>query len=288
MRYVLVVISVVFILLGCDETVNKEVIPVLKGDTATETNIPNKTVSNTVKWHWENKFNKEEVYKIKQWLGKIDQSVVTIFGKYPFDVHFYIHRSERGSEPVPWAHTSRGTIQGVHFHVNTEYTLEEFLGDWTAQHEISHLSIPFIGKSNSWFSEGYATYMQCQVMQVQGVMTEDEVKDKYNSKLEKCKSSYQSEKPFTEVADSLKKVWNYPDMYWGGVSFFWKLDQMYKKDVNKSLVAVMKEYVQCCRVQDSSPKEICAALDEITKTDMASRLLIQYKTEPAYVLFENM
>ena len=244
-------------------------------------------IKNTIVWHWENRFEKEEVHQIKQWLSIIDTAVVSTYGKYPFDIHFYIHRAKSGNEPVPWAHTTRGKNQSVHFHVNMNYSLQEFLDDWTAQHEISHLSIPFVGKENAWFSEGYATYMQCQVMEVQGVMSADEVKEKYQSKISGCKKAFQTNLPVPQAADSLKKAWNYPAMYWGGVSFFWKLNQSYESKLGKSLPEVLKEYVNCCRVNNSTPKAICLEWDEITQTTIASKLLESYSQDPARKHFEE-
>lgn len=244
-------------------------------------------IHNTIVWHWENRFEKEEVYKIKQWLGKIDEAVIDTYGKYPFEMHFYMHRSKSGNEPVPWAHTTRGKDQGVHFHVNTSYSLADFLGDWTAQHEISHLSIPFVGKENAWFSEGYATFMQCQVMEVQGVMSSEEVDQKYAMKLANCKKAFQTNLAVPQAADSLKKAWNYPAMYWGGVSFFWKLDAAYQSKLNMSLPQVINAYVSCCRVGDSRPEKLCEALDQITETSIASELLIKYQSLPARLMFED-
>lgn len=244
--------------------------------------------ANTIIWHWENRFEKEEVVQIKKWLNTVDKAITQSFGKYPFDMHFFIHRSKSGNEPVPWAHTTRGKDQGVHFHVNMDYSLQEFLDDWTAQHEISHLSIPFVGKRNAWFSEGYATYMQCQVMLKQGVMTSDEVKEKYANKLGNCKKAFQSNLPVPQAADSLKKAWNYPAMYWGGVSFFWKLNKQYVETINKPLHQVIAEYVTCCRmVEDDTPDAICKSLDKITGNSIASALLKEYKTQPARLMFEE-
>lgn len=249
--------------------------------------VTTKATQNTIVWHWENRFEKEEVYKIKQWLGKIDEAVIDTYGKYPFEMHFYMHRSKSDNEPVPWAHTTRGKDQGVHFYVNTSYSLADFLADWTAQHEISHLSIPFVGKENAWFSEGYATFMQCQVMEVQGVMTSEEVDQKYAMKLANCKKAFQTNLAVPQAADSLKKAWNYPAIYWGGVSFFWKLDAAYQSKLNKSLPQVIKAYVSCCRVGDSSPEKLCEALDQITETSIASELLTKYQSLPARLMFEE-
>ena len=273
---------------GCSDssTIGSKTIPSKKEALLTSV-AEKKPAHNSIVWHWENRFEKEEVFKIKKWLKIVDQSVVKTFGKYPFEIHFYVHRSKSGNEPVPWAHTTRGKNQGVHFHVNTDYSLEEFLNDWTAQHEISHLSIPFVGKENAWFSEGYATYMQCQVMMEQRVMTIDEVNEKYALKLRNCKAAFNSDLPFPHAADSLKKAWNYPAMYWGGVSFFWKLNKLYKTELNQNLTEVITQYVSCCRISDSSPEGICLALDTITKTKIASQLLGEYQTKSSRFLFSE-
>jgi hypothetical protein len=256
--------------------------------------VPEKAIKETktpvqkVIWHWENRFNRDEVTQIKLWLETVNSAVTKTFGKYPFEIHYYIHRSKKGNEPVPWAHTSRGEKQSVHFHVNMDYFLEDFLTDWTAQHEISHLSIPFVGREYSWFSEGYATFMQYQVMQSQGVYSALEIHKKYQSRVAKCKLSYQTNLTLPEAADSLRAVWNYPDMYWGGVSFFWKLDKDYQENINQSLTDVITKYVECCRVNESTPEEFCVVLDSISETKIATNLLVQYETQPAYLIFEKM
>jgi hypothetical protein len=244
-------------------------------------------VESPIIWHWENRFEKQEVYQIKKWLNLVNSSVTKTLGKYPFKVHFYIHRSKNGNEPVPWAHTTRGEDLGVHFHVNMDYSPQEFLNDWTAAHEISHLSIPFVGKENAWFSEGYASYMQYQVMQEQGVYSKEEVVERYKMKFTKCKSSYQTQLPFPQAADSLKKSWNYPDMYWGGASFFWLLNDGYNKGIGQSLPEVITKYVVSKRVNESTPEQFCQSLDEFTKTKIASELWIQFQTQPAYQIFER-
>ena len=276
-------ILMLFISWGCITDNAKSSIPVTE-NALEEVELPVQKVI----WHWENRFNREEVAQVKSWLNTVNTSVSKTFGKYPFDVHFYIHRAKKGNEPVPWAHTSRGEKQSVHFHVNMDYSLEEFLEDWTAQHEISHLSIPFVGRENSWFSEGYATFMQYQVMMVQGVYSEVEVQQKYKARVAKCKSSYQTNLTFPVAADSLKGVWNYPDMYWGGVSFFWSLNKEYQENTHQPLTDVITKYVACCRVRESTPEEFCLVLDSITKTKIASNLLMKYETQPAYLIFEDM
>ncbi|UTW67031.1 hypothetical protein KFE94_02645 [bacterium SCSIO 12643] len=243
-------------------------------------------ISNNIVWHWENRFSKDEVSQIKSWLKEIDQAVIHTLGKYNFEMHFYIHRSKRGDEPVPWAHTSRSEEQGVHFHVNMDYDVDEFLNDWTAQHEISHLSIPFLGSSNAWFSEGYATFMQYKIMQNQGVYTAEQVSKRFLTRIAECKENYQSDQPLPKVADSLRQKWEYPDMYWGGFTFFYVLDKQLQKNHEMQLTELIDAYVDCCRKNHSSPEELCKSWDNILGSKIASDLLFQYKNEPARDIFK--
>lgn len=238
-------------------------------------------------WHWEDEFSDSEMLKIKKWLSEIYFSTQEVLGQYPFDLHLFIHKSENKNEPVPWANTTRGNAQGVHFHVNPDFELHDFVNDWTAQHEISHLSIPFVGKSNSWFSEGYATFMQYQVMINQDVYSMDEVETKYLDRLVKCKPMYASNSSFIVVSDSLKKSWHYADMYWGGVSFFWKLNKEYTMTKKGSLVEIVKAYESCCRINRSTPKDFCSVLDSISHSSSASDLLFEYQNNSAKSLFDE-
>lgn len=263
---------------GCRDTTPQEKVPTNKV-------VPEEPGNNIV-WHWENRFSREEVVQIKSWLKEIDLAVIKTLGVYNFEMHFYIHRSKRGEEPVPWAHTSRSEKQGVHFHVNMDYDLDDFLNDWTAQHEISHLSIPFLGSSNAWFSEGYATFMQYRIMQSQGVYTEAQVSKRFLTRIAECKESYQSDQPLPQVADQLRQNWEYPDMYWGGFTFFYVLDKQLEKHHKMKLSELIDSYVDCCRVNDSTPEDLCKAWDQLIGSNVASELLLQYKTEPARDIFK--
>ena len=130
-----------------------------------------------VEYIWEDDFSASETKKIEAWLGGVSEAVAQTFGLYPFTVKLYIHRSS-AKEPVPWAETSRNGEQAVHFYVDPSYSLQDFQMDWTAAHEISHLSIPFVGRSNMWFSEGYASYWQWQILLLLGMYATNEIKKK--------------------------------------------------------------------------------------------------------------
>ena len=105
--------------------------------------------SDTIKLNfiWEDDFTAKEQEMVKTWLQVTALSTAQTLGSYPFTVNLYIHK-KTANEPVPWARTVRDNEQAIHFHIDTKFSLEEFQTDWTASHELSHLSIPFIGKEN--------------------------------------------------------------------------------------------------------------------------------------------
>ena len=121
-------------------------------------------------WYWEDTFAKEEKTMVELWVNKVHDATTKLLGPYPFDIHYHIYERANSREPVPWANTWRYPEQSIHFYIDPEYKYESFIEDWTAPHEISHLSLPYIGERNSWFAEGYASFMQYQVMKTMGIL----------------------------------------------------------------------------------------------------------------------
>lgn len=254
-------------------------------------NEPNKSAINNndfaiVIYHYVDDFNSPEKEKIENWLNQVAEATQSILGTYPFELHFYLHRSDNSTEPVPWANTVRSEIQGVHFHVNTDYSLDEFLSDWTAPHEISHLAIPFVGKSNAWFSEGFATYMQNEILLEMKECTQEDIDKKFKTKLDMARPYYQENEPFDKVAMSLRKTYNYPEMYWGGAYFFIQLNASLLASNDRSLGNVLKEYQSCCRLEDGSMGAIIESIDKLVEGEPARDLLSDFQTLAAKDVFK--
>jgi hypothetical protein len=250
----------------------------------------NKTIqanpsSATIQFHYEDSFSIGEKVKVEKWLTTTAFATQDVLGVFPFMLNFYIHRSKDAGEPVPWAHTQRSTDQGVHFHIDTEYSLQEFLKDWTAPHEISHLAIPFVGKSNSWFAEGFATYMQNEILLAMGQCTQADIDVKYASKFNDARPYYQVDEPFAEVAMALRKKHRYPEMYWGGALFFVQLDEILKEENNISLCDLFQDYEPCCRLKDNNLSSVLNSFDSLVNGSPANDLMQVYKTQPARTVF---
>jgi len=277
MKFKLVLISLIaglFIFIGLNRASTEE----------DKSPIENKMAK--IIFHYKDDFSKAEKEKVEYWLKQTAEATQRTVGVYPFDLHFYLHKSDNANEPVPWANTVRSEIQGVNFHVNTEFPIEDFMSDWTASHEISHLAIPFVGKSNSWFAEGFATYMQNEILLEMEECTQEDIDKKFKIKLDMARPYYQENDPFADVAMALRKDYRFPEMYWGGAYYFIQLNNDIKAIDGRSLGDVLKEYQPCCRLEDDDLESLLQSIDQLVDGMPASKLMNKYRTLPAKEIFK--
>lgn len=233
-----------------------------------------------LKFIWEDEFSSKEQEMVKTWLQATALSTAQTLGNYPFTVNLYIHK-KAANEPVPWARTVRDNEQAIHFHIDTKFSLKEFETDWTASHELSHLSIPFIGKENMWFSEGYASFWQWQILENQGVLSYSEIMEKYTERFNHIKENYNTTETFLETYKTLKSNHNYPAVYWGGACYFFKVNQLLKQNHQTNLASVIQQYQQTKRLKDESLGELITSLDSISNSKVFSKTLQTFETEKA-------
>lgn len=201
---------------------------------------------------------------------------------YPFDIHITFHRSTRGRGPVPWANTVRSRRQGVNFHVDPRHSLKELKADWTAAHELSHLLIPYLGKRNAWFAEGFASYMQYQVMHSMGTITDQEMQTRYQEKIERAATRYDmDDMPFTEAAGELVARRDYPTMYWGGALYFLQVDTNLRRQ-SQSVPAVLREFLECCRMRVDRMNALVSELDRLSGSELFSKQIETMRTSPGF------
>lgn len=236
-------------------------------------------------FHWQDDFSEAEKTRLTAWVRETHDAVERLVGELPMGVRAYMHRRDDAREPVPWANTQRYRGQGVHFHVDPRFSLNDFREDWTAPHELSHLILPHVGRGDAWFAEGFASYMQYVVMQEMGVLQRSEAQRRYRRNLESAARGYDyPQESFVEAAPKLRSRGRYPVMYWGGAAYFRQVDEALK-DLDSSLLEVLRRYVACCRANRARLELLLEDLDRLSPAPVFTRHYRRFASEPGFPEF---
>ncbi|MFD1553447.1 hypothetical protein [Putridiphycobacter roseus] len=232
-------------------------------------------------WYWEDTFSQFEKFKLKQWIKSTLEATEKMLGVYPFTIHCTFHLSD-ADHPVPFGKTSRKKgVNEVHFYVNPSFELIDYEKDYTAQHELSHLSIPFINRDNLWFSEGYATYLSRLILVDQGYYAADKFDSLYFHKISDYPGVFNSSTAtFTQVMDSLMEHHYYSHIYFGGSSFFYQVDKQLQLN-DQSLSEVIRAYQKQNRLTDKRLPHVLASFDEISKSSYFTDMYAVYCNKTA-------
>lgn len=216
---------------------------------------------------WEDRFSAADQARLERWIITTQSALERLVGPMPMGVQVHFHRRDGAGEPVPWANTQRGRRQAVHLHVDPSFPLDALLADWTAPHELSHLILPYVGRRNAWFAEGFASYLQYRVMQQMGALTPAEAAARYRRHVERAAARYAyPDRPFTDAAPRLRADRQYPVMYWGGAVYFEQVDASLNAQ-GSGLLAVLREYVACCRRDRQNLRDLLEQLDRLAGGD---------------------
>ncbi|MGD8978225.1 MAG: hypothetical protein PVG91_11520 [Gammaproteobacteria bacterium] len=240
-----------------------------------------------LRYDWADDFSAPEQIRLVEWIERTSDGLESLSGPLPFDIRVRFQRSDNTQEPVPWANTVRSPGQGVRFVVNPAFPPDSLLADWTAPHELSHLLIPYLGRRHAWFAEGFASYMQYQVMYHMGVLDWPEVVNRYRRQMTKARGRYDLPAlAFATAAPRLRSAGDYPTMYWGGAVLFLRVDSRLRQTGDASLGRVIGEYVACCRMETRDLAGLIRTLDQISGTSVFSDEYDRFVDQPGFPAFE--
>lgn len=229
--------------------------------------LASSNVNAAIRWYREDSFTRLERDKLQHWVGETHRALEQLTAPLPFTVHVRLHRLIDRGEPVPWAHTRRGPQQGVDFYVDPAWPLDDFLRDWTAAHELSHLVFPYLGDQHRWFAEGFASYMQYQVLHQLGAIDDAEMASAYRSRITKARDDYSQlgldAYPFMAAQSRLHQQSAYSVYYWGGAVYFMNIDAQLRSRGGPGLTALLGDYLRCCRAGGDDFHALIAHLDEL-------------------------
>ena len=239
--------------------------------------------------HWRDTFTIAEREKLTTWVSEVNTTIESLVGPLPYQIHLRFYRRDRAREPVPWANTRRGNRLGIDFHVDPRYSLDAFRKDWTAAHEFSHLILPYLGSSNAWFAEGFASFMQYQVMETMGVLSREEKRRRYLHSLNRARRNYAyAGQPFTEATRRLRREGKYSLMYWGGAVYFLQINDRLVRTRRSTLIDVLRAYVACCRRNYDDLQHLIEALDGFTNSRLFSQELERFKITPGFPRYQHL
>jgi hypothetical protein len=241
---------------------------------------------NQFKVHGLSVFKDDQAKMLESWLTKGVNATRATLGIYPTPLSLYLY-PRKSNQPVPWAYTRRDGKGSVHFHVDTRFGLTKFVDDWTVYHELAHMALPYLGSEYRWFSEGFASFMQYQIMAQAGVL-KGNLFDRYSNKINPHLRWFNSDLTAASIATRLMDNNQYPAAYWGSAYFFVLADTKLQQQHKISLTQLISLYQDCCRAQDNNLEEVLASLDGMIEDKLFTQLMDEFKNVPAKKLYPEV
>ena len=236
--------------------------------------------------------------RMLDWLSAAASDVAQVGGRFPSsEVQVIVQpvppRGDRGAargSAVPFGYVIRDGGEAVRFFVDADRPLEDFLGDWTATHEFSHLLLPYVVSREKWISEGFASYYQNVLLARRGVYSESEVWQRLHRAFAQADAIADppelgriDERPFWEVRMLI---------YWSGAAIALMADTRLRElsDGRESLDTVLGRLADCCLPSERSwtGAELFERLDTLSPFPVFTDLYRQHVNSAGMPEFESI
>ncbi len=226
-------------------------------------------------WHWVDAFSPAEQALIEGWLHRVQAGVVRLVGPVPYQAHLHLHRRRSERSPVPWANTRKYRVPAVHFYVDPSHGAQALAADRTAAHELVHLLLPYLGEDSRWFAEGIASYLQYQVMYLNGKRSWASAMDKLGERFGRGRDSAQGRGlSIPEHSRVLSRTGGHVRLYWGGAAYFLLADQALARATRDRpqplrLPDLIGRYLACCwQLGGADAMQMIATFDRLSATSV--------------------
>jgi len=216
---------------------------------------------------------------IADWVRATATDVSLAYGSFPNPSPQIVVVPVPGSRSaVPFGQVIRDGGVTVELTVDPAEPLEEFLADWKATHEFSHLMLPYITRDHRWISEGFAQYYQNVLMTRSGAYDETYTWQKIHDGLERGRQSRPELSPNGAAANGSRS--GGMKVYWAGAALALMADVELRERSNgkEGLNDVLGRFQSCClpaRDVWSGP-EFFARLDTLISEPLFTPLYKRY------------
>jgi hypothetical protein len=242
---------------------------------------------------WDGDFSAAEKQRMRNWLATAAETVTLLHGSLPRPEIRIELEPNAANSAVPFARVLRRDPQGVRFYVNPARPETEFISDWTAYHELSHLFIPYPGKPDLWFSEGLASYYQNLLQLRAGLLTPAETREKLANGFQRGREdSDDADLSLRDLSSAMRERYAFMRVYWSGALYFLEADITLRRQSNgqTTLDDVLRQFGECCINMDQrwTGLLIAGEFDRLAETNLFVPLYQRYSASMSIPEFTSL
>lgn len=218
---------------------------------------------------------------VADWVRATATDVSLAYGRFPNpspQVVVVPVTTSRSSSPVPFGRVIRDGGETVELFVKPDQPLENFLEDWTATHEFSHLMHPYLKSEHHWITEGFAQYYQNVLLARSGAYDAEDAWRKLYAGYERGRASRPELSPNEAAAGNRRG--GRMKVYWSGAALALIADVTLRERSGgkETLDTVLDNFQACCLPSDRmwTGPEFFAKLDSLASEPVFIPLYRRY------------
>jgi len=172
---------------------------------------------------------------LERWIGEAIDAVAGLYGSFPRErLQIVTVPAGPGTRPVAFGLVRRGGGASVMLLLHENAEADALVTDWTAVHELTHLTMPLLEVSDTWLSEGVATYYQEVLRARAGLQTGQEAWANLLAGFDRG-AEVGTRRTLADEARHMRQTGAYRRVYWAGTAFALEADVTLRAQTGVSL-----------------------------------------------------
>lgn len=230
--------------------------------------------------------------KLRTWLRQVSRAILTAYGSLPVaDVQVLMIPASTHSRAVIFGQHTRGEGNALHLLINPTRPLSEFMHDWIAVHELSHLMHPYLGDSGSWLAEGLATYFQNVLRARAGLISVQQAWEELADGFTRGQRMTGTD-TLVGAARNMHQSHAYARIYWAGAAYWLTVDSDLRRNSGGKLdIDIALSRLRNCCLHDYrrwKPDDFVARLDTLLGVHTFSTRYRQFSAMRKFPDWQNL